>query len=67
MTVGSQVKSCFSSIKSAQATVDLLASKTEDSDSQQVYEHVSHILAEVKHDLQNQIMFISREEPQYKP
>lgn len=67
MTVESQVKNCFSSIKGAQATVDVLASKTKDEKSQKVYEQVSQILTEVKDDLQNQIIFISQEEPQYKP
>lgn len=66
MTVGSQVKSCFSSVKSAQATVEMLMNKTNDNESKIVYEQVSQLLSEVKDDLQQQIIFISQEEPQYK-
>lgn len=66
MTVGSQVKSCFSSIKSADAMLEMLANKTQDNESKEAFNHAQMILSEVKDDLQKQIMFLSREEPQYK-
>ena len=66
MTVGSQVKGCFSSIKSAEATLDILANKTQDEEAIEAFNQAQTILSEVKEDMQKQIMFISREEPQYK-
>lgn len=66
MTVGSQVKSCFSSIKSAEATIMILAQKTQDEKTQQTFENVQQILSEVKSDLQQQVLYLTRQEPQYK-
>lgn len=66
MTVGSQVKSCFASIKSAEATLQLLANKTTDNQAKEVFEHTANIISEIKNDLQNQVLYLSREEPQYK-
>lgn len=66
MTVGSQVKGCFSSIKSAEAMLDILANKTQDEEAIEAFNQAQTILSEVKEDMQKQIMFISREEPQYK-
>ncbi|MGY0692167.1 DUF1657 domain-containing protein [Virgibacillus sp. FSP13] len=66
MTVGSQVKSCFSSIKSAEATLGLLANKAQDQQAKQTYEEVQTIISEVKDDLQKQVIRLGQEEPQYK-
>ncbi|MEW9676600.1 DUF1657 domain-containing protein [Lentibacillus sp. L22] len=66
MTIGSQVKSCFSSIKSAEATLDLLANKTMDQEAKEVFENTRKIVDEVKVDLQQQVIRLAKEEPQYK-
>ncbi|WP_217585761.1 DUF1657 domain-containing protein [Lentibacillus saliphilus] len=66
MTVGSQVKSCLSSIKSAEASTRALAQKTRDKDAKDAYEQAATILSHVKDDIQKQVMMISNEEPQYK-
>lgn len=66
MTIGSQVKSCFSSIKSAEATISLLANKTQDQQTKQVYDEVNSIITEIKNDIQKQVIRLAREEPQYK-
>lgn len=66
MTVGSQVKSCFASIKNAEATLQLLANKTTDNQAKETFENTQHIISEIKNDLQKQIMYLSQEEPQYK-
>lgn len=66
MTVGSEVKSCFSSIKSAEATLNLLASKTQDQQTKETFEQAQQLIFEVKEDLEKQVMYLSREEPQYK-
>jgi len=66
MTVGSQVKSCFASIKSVEATLTILANKTQSEEIKQAYETAEQIVKEIKDDLQQQVIFISTEEPQYK-
>lgn len=66
VTVGSQVKSCFSSIKSAEATLALLSTKTKDSKAKENYTTAQQLLSDIKEDLQRQIMYLAREEPQYK-
>lgn len=66
MTIGSQVKSCFSSIKSAEATISLLANKTQDEQTKQVYDETNKIITEIKNDLQKQVIRLAQEEPQYK-
>lgn len=66
MTVSSQVKSCFSSIKSAEAMLAILEQKTQDGDTKEAYRQAQMVLSDIKEDLQKQIMFLSREEPQYK-
>lgn len=66
MTVGSQVKSCFSSIKSAEATLEHLANKTQHKESKQAYEKAAALVSEVKKDLEKQVTFLTWEEPQYK-
>ena len=65
MTVGSQVKSCYSSIKSAEATIGLLANKTQDEQTKEVFQNVQQLITEIKNDLQVQVLYLSREEPQY--
>lgn len=66
MTVGSQVKSCFSSIKSAEATISLLANKTRDEQTKQLYDQTNTIISEIKNDLEKQVIRLAQEEPQYK-
>lgn len=66
MTIGSQVKSCFSSIKSAEATISLLTNKAQDEQTKQIYEETNTIIAEIKNDLQQQVIRLTQEEPQYK-
>lgn len=66
MTVGSEVKSCYSSIKSAEATLTILANKIQDQHTKEVFLQVQQQLSEIKEDLQNQVIYLSHEEPQYK-
>lgn len=65
MTVGSQVKACFSSIKSAEATMLILANKTQNEETIKALKEANQLLVEVKNDLKNQVIFLKREEPQY--
>lgn len=66
MTVGSQVKSCFSSIKSVEATLSLLAKKTQQDQSKQAFEQTEQLISEIKEDLKKQVIQLAKEEPQYK-
>jgi len=66
MTVGSQVKGCFASIKSAEASLEILANKSQDTETQQAYKEALDLIKEVKRDLDKQVIFLSREEPQYR-
>lgn len=66
MTVGAQVKGCFSSIKSIEATLQLLLEKTNEEEQQKQFEQAKQIVAEVKKDLQQQVIKLTKEEPQYK-
>ncbi|PAV28807.1 hypothetical protein CIL05_14360 [Virgibacillus profundi] len=66
MTVGSQVKSCFSSVKSVEASLQLLENKTQDPLAKETFNNVQKIITEVKDDLQKQVIQLSKEEPQYK-
>jgi hypothetical protein len=66
MTVGAQVKSCFSSIKSAEATIQLLASKTQAYEAHEKFKEAEKIMATIKEDMQQQVIQLTKEEPQYK-
>jgi len=66
MTVGSQVKSCLASINGAQATLQLLTNKADTKDAKEAFIQAEQMIAEIKADIQQQVRFISREEPQYK-
>lgn len=66
MTVGSQVKGCFSSIKSIEATLHLLSEKTTEQEAQQKYLQVKQLITEIKRDLQQHVIQLTKEEPQYK-
>jgi len=66
MTVGSDVKSCFSSIKSAEATLNILANKTQSLETKQAFEQAQQLITQVKDDLQKQVIYLTQEEPTYK-
>jgi len=66
MTVGANVKSCYFSIKNAEATLQMLEQESVNKESKQAFQLAQNILNEVKNDLNEQIQFLTREEPQYK-
>ncbi|MFC3039931.1 DUF1657 domain-containing protein [Virgibacillus xinjiangensis] len=65
MTVGSQVKSCYASIKSAEASLEMLANKAKDQETKNAFFHAGNILLDIKSDLKQQVIELSKEEPQY--
>lgn len=66
LTVGSDVKNCYFSIKSATATLQQLTQKTNDTETKETFLQAEQLLLEVKNDLKEQVLFLAREEPQYK-
>lgn len=66
MTVGKDVKGCYISVKSAEASLRQLAEMTTENTAYQAFQEASEIIAQVKIDLEKQVLFLAREEPQYK-
>ncbi|SFB35156.1 Protein of unknown function [Lentibacillus halodurans] len=66
MTVSSQVKGCYSSIKSIEATLETLVSKTQDQEAEKTLKDVQNTMKTVKSDLEKQVLYLTKEEPQYK-
>jgi len=66
MTVGSQVKNCYSSIKGIEASLEILANKTQTKETEQALIQAKNMMKEIKTDLQQQLIFLTQEEPQYK-
>lgn len=66
MTVGSQVKTCYATLKSIEAGLELLHASTTEQDLKKTIEDVSIILKDARHDLRQQINYIDKQEPQYK-
>ncbi|MEI3604888.1 DUF1657 domain-containing protein [Pseudogracilibacillus sp. SE30717A] len=66
MTVGANVKSSYFSIKSAEASLEQLAIKSNNKETKKALYDAQNLLSQVKEDLKKQIQFLAREEPQYK-
>lgn len=66
MTVGANIKSCYFSIKQVKSTLQILEQKTTNKQSAAAYKRAYSLLNEVEHDLNKQLTFVVREEPQYK-
>ncbi|GIO25975.1 DUF1657 domain-containing protein [Ornithinibacillus bavariensis] len=65
MTVGAQVKSCYASIKGIEASLRILRSQTNDLEAHDAYLETEHIIQEIKKDLEEQVLLLARQEPQY--
>ncbi|WP_042145166.1 DUF1657 domain-containing protein [Paucisalibacillus sp. EB02] len=65
MTVGSQVKTCYASIKNIEATLAILVNQTNEANARNAYRETEEIIIEIKKDLEKQVLMLSREEPQY--
>lgn len=65
MTVGSDVKSCYYSVKNAEATLEQFMLSSTSPDYQVAYREALQLLTEVKQELNEQVLFLAREEPQY--
>jgi uncharacterized protein YfcZ (UPF0381/DUF406 family) len=66
MTVGSEVKGCYASVKNIEATLQILANKTQNVESQKAFIEAQQMISEVKESLNKQVIYLTREEPQFK-
>lgn len=66
MTVGVDVKTCFANIKGIESTLATLATQTTDDETRIALEKANAFIAEIKKDLDQQVIMLSNEEPQYK-
>ncbi|ALX50500.1 hypothetical protein AOX59_01025 [Lentibacillus amyloliquefaciens] len=66
MTVSSQVKGCFASVKNIEATLESLSAKTRDQKADEIFNDVRNTMRTVQNDLENQVLHLTKEEPQYK-
>lgn len=65
MTVGAEVKGVYYTIKNIEASLEQLSLKTNDENIKLVFTEANELVREVKTDLQKQVQFLAREEPQY--
>ena len=56
LKVSSQLKSCYASIKSIQATLNILAYKTQNDESKQTFLTAEQMIKEIKKDLEKKII-----------
>ncbi|MFD1066070.1 hypothetical protein [Oceanobacillus locisalsi] len=66
MTVGSQVKTCHATLKSIEAGLDLLHASTSEYDLKHTIEEVTGLIKDARHDVHQQIIYMEKQEPQYK-
>jgi Protein of unknown function (DUF1657) len=65
MTVGSQVKTCYASIKGIEAGLAILRAQTNEVNARNAYHETEALISEIKQDLEKQVLKLAREEPQY--
>ena len=66
MTVGSDVKQCFASLKGVEASLSSLALRTLDDKSKRTLHETMMVIHEVVTDLKKRVGELEREEFQYK-
>ncbi|MEC0246802.1 DUF1657 domain-containing protein [Paenibacillus chitinolyticus] len=66
MTVGSQVKTCLASLKSAQASLEGFALSTQNQEAKSLFENAAKTTQEVVTQVQGRVEQLENEEPQYQ-
>lgn len=66
MTVGSQVKTCYATLKSIEAGLDLLHASTNEQDLKITIDEASKLIKDARQDIHQQMIHINKQEPQYK-
>ncbi|WP_152657812.1 DUF1657 domain-containing protein [Oceanobacillus sp. CFH 90083] len=66
MTVGTQVKSCYASIKSIEGALESLHETTRNPSLQTAIEDANKLVAQVKNAMHHQVIELMKKEPQFK-
>ncbi|ADC51051.1 hypothetical protein BpOF4_15010 [Alkalihalophilus pseudofirmus OF4] len=66
MSVAAQVKGTLFSLKGIDATLTKLALQSSDEEAEKVYHQASLKTRTIIQEMEQQVMFLEREEPQYK-
>lgn len=66
MTVASQIKTCVSSLKSAQASLEQFALNTQNQEAKTMFTNAAQTTQQVIDQVQGRVQQIENEEPQYK-
>lgn len=66
MTVGSNVKTCLSSLKGIQADLESFALATQNQEAKQLYTNAAQQTQQVVDQVESRVSQLEAEEPQYK-
>lgn len=66
MTVASQVKTCLSSLKSAQASLEQFALETQNQEAKNLFTNAAQQTEQIVQQLGGRVAQLEQEEPQYK-
>lgn len=66
MTVGSQVKTCLASLKSAQASLETFALNTQNQEAKSMFENAAMSTQQIVDQVSERVKQMELEEPQYK-
>lgn len=66
MTVGSQVKTCVASLKSAQASLEQFALSTQNQEAKTLFTNAAQDTLQIIQQVESRVRQLENEEPQYK-
>lgn len=66
MTVASQVKTCLSSLKGAQASLEQFALETQNQDAKTMFTNAAQQAQQIVDQVENRVKELEKEEPTYK-
>lgn len=66
MTVASQVKTCLSSLKSAQASLEQFALETQNQEAKDLFTNAATQTQQIVTQMESRVTELEKEEPQYR-
>lgn len=66
MTVGSEVRTCYATLKSIEAGLNTIIIQTNKSETKKTLEEGVQLIKDIKADMNKQLIKLMNEEPQYK-
>ncbi|AIQ47056.1 hypothetical protein R70723_15070 [Paenibacillus sp. FSL R7-0273] len=66
MTVASQVKTCLSSLKSAQASLEQFAMETQNQEAKTLFTNAAEQTQQIVDQVEGRVAQLEKEEPQYR-